>query len=159
MAIIEAKITHNIAGDIKLSANRKGGCSRCAQSKACALTWNPSSNNNNTAKFDMELGVDNSLFNKSADKIAAYANLKVGDTIKLECNEKNLLKYICLLFIPSLFSLLVFSLLIGKLFSSGVPVFIILVGLVGALSFGAFLSRYLLTKHSVSLLKNSITSL
>lgn len=154
MATIEAKVINNSAGDIKLSASRKGGCSSCAQSKACALTWSPSDNND-----DSELAIDNSLFNEQADQLAHYANLQVGDTIMLECNEQNLLKYICMLFMPSLFSLLMFSLLIAELFSGDAPTLIIVVSLVGALSSGALWSRYLLAKHSTSLLKNTITPL
>lgn len=155
MATIEATVINNIAGDIKLSASRKGGCSGCAQSKACALTWSPTADNENTAEFELN---DNTL-NKQAYQLSAYGDLKAGDTIKLECNEQNLLKYICLLFMPSLFALLSFSLLVGQLFSGEAPTLIILLSLLAALSFGAICSRYLLTKHSTNLLKNTITPL
>lgn len=155
MATIEATVIDNIAGDIKLSASRKGGCSGCAQSKACALTWSPSSDNDNTAEFK----VDDSLFNQQAYQVSAYGNLKAGDTIKLECNEQHLLRYICLLFIPSLIALLSMSLLVTQIFTSEAPILIILFSLTSALFMGAMCSRYLLAKQSTNLLKNTITPL
>lgn len=155
MAIIEAKVIKNSAGDIKLSASRKGGCSGCAQSKACALTWSPTEDGEKRSSFE----VGNSSFNKQAEQIAGYANLKVGDTVQLECDEQHLLRYICLLFLPSLFSLLSISMLISLLFPENVPTLIIIVAVVGALSFGASCSHFLLNKYSATLLTDSIKTL
>lgn len=152
MAVIEAKVIKNSAGDIQLSASRKGGCSSCAQSKACALTWSP---NTDDAK-PVALEVANSAFNKQVEQIANYANLKVGDTVKLECDEQNLMKYICLLFLPSLMSLLLGSLLVSLLFVDDVPTFIVVVAVAGSLSLGASCSHYLLSKSSQKLLENTV---
>ncbi|MEI6894135.1 MAG: SoxR reducing system RseC family protein [Colwellia sp.] len=165
MAIIEASVTKNKAGELTLSASRQGGCSGCQQSKHCALSWNPANENSpdealalDNVALGLGLGVlSGSASDKREKKSLSFAHLKVGDTIKLECNEQNLLRYICLLFIPSLILLLVFSLMIGLYFNEKTPLFYIIVTLVASLSLGTLCSRWLLNKYASSLLKNTIT--
>lgn len=152
MAVIEATVTENINGKIKLSASRSGSCSGCAQSKACALSWDPINDGVSSPSEQ-----DNSLFvDSSVDKISEMNHLKSGDTVKLSCNEKTLLGYICILFVPSLLALLTTALLISHYFESNAPTFYIVIALAFSLSTGATISHRLLQKYSKILLKNSI---
>lgn len=161
MATIQATVVTNEAGDITLNASRKGTCSKCAQSNYCSLIWRPDNLNNsdNSANSD---NLDNSVSvsyrgDMLNNKGAQHHLVKAGDTVNLHCDDKSLVRYICILFMPSLLMLLFASLLLDTYTQSlllagetqeDVSTVIVILSVGVALYLGALSSKVLLKKNS-----------
>lgn len=147
MAIIQAKVLANSTGDIKLSASRQGGCSSCAQSQHCAILWHP-----DTADKDFTLDEPSSHLPDNQQLVQSEkAFLKEGDSVNLHCDEKHLLSYIALLFLPSLCLLLSSTLVLSLTYKGEIPSVIILLNVVMSVWGGSLISKGLLNKNMVKL--------
>jgi positive regulator of sigma E activity len=151
MASIQAKVMKNVSGTLHLSASRQGGCSACDQNKHCALVWSPD-------PIEEAISI-HSHPDTNCPESLQLSSLKQGDIVNLNCDEKELLHYIGLLFVPSLMMLLVCSSLLSLVYQGNVPSLSSFIVLIFSLLLGARISQFLLHKSAEKLVKTSITPL
>ncbi|MGL1959289.1 MAG: SoxR reducing system RseC family protein [Colwellia sp.] len=135
MAIIEATVVNVNADGITVSASREGGCKSCSQNEHCAILW------------------QHDLKEKIVSMSAPSKVISQGDVINLHCDERSLLLYISILFVPTLMMLLLSTLTVEFLFSDLTAASQILISLFIAFMSGIHSSRFLLDKFDHKLLK------
>lgn len=146
MAIIEARVVNVSADGITVSASREGGCKSCSQNQHCAILWQ----HELTEKL---VSVSPPTYLASKNSLSSPTKpLALGDAINLHCDERTLLLYISLLFLPTLILLLLSALSAEWLFSELSSTMQTLMSCSMAFFFGTGLSRYLLAKFNNKLL-------
>ncbi len=88
MTKIPAHIVSSTEGELSLEVHRTGGCHGCAQQKSCAISW--------------QLDDSPTYLNVQSP----ITNYRVGEQVLLNCDDKTLLKYTSILFLPTLIFLL-----------------------------------------------------
>lgn len=183
MAEIKAKVVANNEGRLTLHANRQSSCSKCNKSQFCALTWQVSDKNAIALdQSSVQATMPETIATKSLTENNAYAITpqascseqeqhnqeatnqvanQVTSQVTITCDDKSLLLYISLIFLPSLAMLLIGSTFISvqaKMFEQSLPIFIIVLVFIGALALGAFISQGLIKKYAKQLKAPIISS-
>ncbi|TXR53052.1 SoxR reducing system RseC family protein [Reinekea thalattae] len=148
MATIKARINAQSANQIELTATRSGGCANCAQKQGCAILWQPME-----PKQAIQLPRNEHLqANQNTPTDVEQSCDNIGNEVNLHCEDQALLRYIALLFLPTL-SLLLSATLITDVLTpnSGIFYRLIFNGLI-PLALGFSISRHYLAKHTHKLL-------
>lgn len=141
MAEINATVITNNNSQLTLRANRKGGCANCEKSTHCSVLL-LSPDKDETIAF-------NTLPIEGQSSGDHHAKFEQGKNISLRCDDNTLLAYISILFLPTLLSLFVMTMLVELCFGHWSQLQQIALQLTASFSLGVWISRAFLQKMLV----------